>query len=62
MEICVAYPAGLCFDQDLARAARGNINLLKDQSLSELFDNCGVHLAGHENFLPGRTMNFGIRG
>jgi hypothetical protein len=43
MEIGVANAAGLRLHQDLARPGSGNVQFLKQQGLSELLDNRGVH-------------------
>ena len=61
VEIGVADAAGLGLDQDLAGAGRGNVPLPQDQRLSELFDDGGVHFAGHWVFLSSKlgSVDFG---
>jgi hypothetical protein len=44
VEIRVTHTAGLGPHENLARPGRGYVQFPKDQGLSELLDNCGVHL------------------
>ena len=47
MEVCVAYAAGLGFDQDLTCPGGRDVQFMKSQRLSKLLDYCRLHLKSH---------------
>jgi hypothetical protein len=55
MKIGVADATGLGLDQDLAGCGGGDVPLPEHQGLSELLDDRGLHLDGHERTLASNT-------
>jgi hypothetical protein len=47
VEIRVADPAGFGLHEDLTGTGSRNIELAEHEGLAELFDDGGVHCAGH---------------